>query len=124
MAIEKEYCIEKLNVLNEMRSNNMILTEIRFFTIYLSKINARDISTRQVKFSIAEYKKIMELKKINISSLQDTTASLLGKVINVPTDEGGYEAFQLFKKCKLSRDENNEWVLLVDAHDDALPLMF
>jgi plasmid replication initiation protein len=41
----------------------------------------------------------------------------------VPTAKGE-EAFQLFKKCKIEKEDNGEWYIEFDAHDDALPLMF
>lgn len=124
MSIKKELKIEKLNILNEMKSNNMLLTEIRFFSIFLSKINARDITTRQIKFTVSDFKKIMELKRVRIEDLQRTTNGLLSKIVNIPVTNGGYEAFQLFKECKVYKDENNEWYITIDAHDKALPLMF
>lgn len=31
--------VQKQNILNEIRSNNLTLQELRFFSIYLSKIN-------------------------------------------------------------------------------------
>ena len=62
MAIIKEnYLIKKRNVLNEIRSNSMTLQELRFFSIYLSKINPADTSTRTVRFPIDDFKAIMEL---------------------------------------------------------------
>ena len=51
--------VQKRNVLNELRANNLTLQELRFFTIYLSKINPYDKSTRTVKFSLSEYQKII-----------------------------------------------------------------
>ncbi len=36
----------------------------------------------------------------------------------------GYTAFQLFKRCKLGKYEYDKWYIKIDAHDDALPLMF
>ena len=51
--------VEKRNVLNELRSNNMTVQELRFFSIYLSKINPWDKSTRAVRFPIEEFQRIM-----------------------------------------------------------------
>jgi len=126
MAIKKNNMIEKRNVLNEIRCNNMHLQELRFFTIYLSRINARNPEkTRLVRFPVSDFLAIMELDNINISQLKRTTNSLLGKVINVPTESGGYRAFQLFKECAIEKDETkDEWYIEIDAHDRALPLMF
>ena len=120
--------VEKRNILNEIRSNNMTLQELRFFSIYLSKINARDISTRKVKFKLEEFREMMGIEKVTLQHFKDTTNRLLGKVVNVPREEGkpGYIAFQLFKECEVYQDENenNQWYVEIDAHDRALPLMF
>lgn len=120
--------VEKKNVLNEIRHNNMTLQELRFFSIYLSKINARDESTRKVRFRLEEFQKIMDLGRMNIQHFKDVTDSLLCKVVHVPNEDGtkGYTAFQMFKKCKVyeNKEDYNRWYVEIDAHDDALPLMF
>ena len=125
MKIKVKNLIEKKNVLNEMRANStsMTLQEQRFFLIYLSKINSRDISTRIVRFPMDEFKAIMDLGRLNISSLEKATDRLLQKIVKVPYNEG-WEKFQLFKKCRLDKDDIGDWYIEIDAHDDALPLMF
>jgi initiator repB protein len=65
----------------------------------------------------------MEMKKIKIEYMKDVTNGLLSKIVNVPNERGGYSGFQLFKKCVVDVDENG-WFIEIDAHDDALPLMF
>ena len=51
--------VEKRNILNEIRKTNMTLKQLRFFSIYLAKINARDLSTRSVRFPLDDFQKIM-----------------------------------------------------------------
>ena len=124
-TLKKNYLIKKRNVLNEIRANSMTLQELRFFSIYLSKINARDTSTRVVRFSLDDFRTIMELdSRIKIDYMKRVTDGLLCKVVNVPDERGGYTGFQLFKRCKVTMDDNDEWYVEIDAHDDALPLMF
>jgi len=124
-TLKKNYLIKKRNVLNEIRANSMTLQELRFFSIYLSKINARDSSTRIVRFSMDDFHAIMELdSRIKIDYMKRVTDNLLCKIVNVPTERGGYTAFQLFKKCVVDTDEKGEWYVEIDAHDEALPLMF
>lgn len=123
--IKKNNLIEKRNVLNELRCNNMQLQELRFFTIYLSKINARDPdNTRVVRFSLSDFLSIMELKKVNISDVKAISNSLLCKVVSINTDSGGFRQFQLFKECTFEKDSDDNWYLEIDANDKALPLMF
>ena len=116
--------VEKRNVLNELRSNDMTVQELRFFSIYLSKINPWDKSTRAVRFHIEEFQRIMGFGRLNLAQLKESTNSLLSKVVRVPDERGGFLAFTLFKRCRVSRDDNDEWFVEIDASDDALPLMF
>ena len=123
--INKTALVVKRNVLNEIKKNNMTFQELRFFSIYLAKIDQRDISTRAVRFPLVDFQKIMDLGRLNIEQLKKTTNSLLQKVVNVPKENGGYKGFQLFKECDVDQDEETkEWYVEIDAHDKALPLMF
>lgn len=125
MAIKDDFLIEKRNVLNEIRANGMTLQELRFFSIYLSKINPRDINTRIVRFSLSDFQRIMEFgSNVKIEYIKHVTNSLLCKVVNVPTERGGYEGFQLFTRCKVDMDDDGGWYIEIDAHSNALPLMF
>jgi len=124
LALKKGLLIEKRNVLNEIRSNSMSLQELRFFSIYLAKINARDTKTRVVRFSLDEFRRIMDYGRLNLDQLQNMVDSLLCKVVGVPLEGGGVERFQLFKECRINKDEKDEWYIEIDAHDKALPLMF
>ncbi|KAB0575119.1 replication initiator protein [Fusobacterium naviforme] len=123
-SIKKNYLVKKRNVLNELRANSMTVQQLRFFSIYLSKINPDDPESRKVRFPIADFRAIMDLGRINIEYMKNVTNGLLSKVVNVPNERGGYSGFQLFKKCKVDTDEYGEWYVEIDAHDEALPLMF
>ena len=116
--------VAKRNVLNELRSNNMTLQELRFFSIYLSKINPWDKSTRTIRFPIEDFRKIMNFGKLNIGQLKESTNSLLRKVVNIPLESGGYEGIVLFDKCKVDKDKNGEWFVEINASNAAAPLMF
>lgn len=120
------YKVEKRNLLNELRSNSMTLQQLRLFGIYLAKINPRDTSTRRVTFKLEDYCQIMNLGRPKIDYIQKSTNELLSKVVNIPNENGkGYKAFQLFKECEVYQDETDkEWYITIDAHDNALPLMF
>lgn len=123
-ALKENYVIQKLNVLNELRANSMSLQELRFFSIYLSKINKDDVRTRVVRFSISDFRSIMDLGRIDIRYMKTVINDLLGKVMYVPLENGGYTGFQLFKECTVSQDKDGLWYVEIDAHDKALPLMF
>ena len=126
MALANNYIVEKSNVLNEVRRNNLSLQELRFFSIYLSKINSRDEKTRVVTFPLEDFRKIMELGRLNNSHIKTCFEHLLQQVVTVPNSDGtkGFSSFQIFKKCKLYQDELQQWQVEINANDEALPLMF
>lgn len=123
MALKGLELIEKRNVLNEIRNNSMSLQELRFFSIYLSKINARVEQSRVVKFSLEQFCSIMEIKA-NPTQIKNNAIHLLQQIVSVPTERGGFEAFQLFKQVTVDQDDFGKWFVEIDAHDKALPLMF
>lgn len=123
-TLKKEYLVTKLNVLNEMRANNMTMQELRLFSIYLSRINPEDVATRHVRFSIAEFQSIMELGRINIAYYKRVAESLLGKAIFIPTERGGFTGYTLFSEFKVDSDEYGEWHVNIDANEKVLPLLF
>jgi plasmid replication initiation protein len=66
----------------------------------------------------------MDLGRIDIQYIQNVTDSLLKKIICIPDGNGGQISFQLFKRCRISIDDNGERYVEIDAHDESLPLMF
>ena len=127
--IKKNYLVKKRNVLNEMRAKDMTLQELRFLSIYLSKINKDDPSTRCVRFSLDDFQAIMDIVRLDMAHIKKVTDTLLSRVVSVPieNDAGkfiGYNSFQLFKGCKVMTDGSTGAYVEIDAHDEALPLMF
>lgn len=124
MVLKKNNLVKKRNVVNEIREIDMTLTEYRFFTIYLSRINKdKPEQTRKVRFPLAEFMKIMDLKSYERRYIERSADRLLQKILTLPYETEGVIKFQLFKKCIISRDDNGLYVE-IDAHDEALPLMF
>lgn len=124
-SLSKKHWVVKKNELNDFRPQDLKLQELRFFSIYLSKINPMDLNTRVVRFPVADFQAIMGLQHIKLAHLKNATKGLLTKVAGIPDEKGtGIIQFQFFKKCRISEDANGEWYVEIDAHDDALPLMF
>jgi plasmid replication initiation protein len=125
--------IVKSNALNEIRNNRMSISQIRFFSIYLSKVNPKDPKSREVTFKLDEYTKIMQFKQANTTRLMKTADELLGLIVTYYDKDGtyssdgliGFTKCQIFKRFKLFRGgDNDEWYVTIDCHDDVLKLMF
>jgi hypothetical protein len=126
MAIKKEHLIEKRNTLNEiMWRDRMTLQALRFLSVYLSRIDARNLETRKVRFTIKEFSALMEFKGVWSKPYYKATIDrLMGKIIHQDTKSGGMHSFPLFQRAKLEKDSNGNWYVEMNASDDALPLMF
>jgi len=124
--------INKSNVLNEVRNNRMSISQIRLFSVYLSKINPKNIKSREVTFKLEEYTKIMQFKQTNTTRLIKTAEDLLGLTVKYWDKTGEYSSdghvgfvmCQIFKRFKLDKNDADEWVVTIDCHDDVLHLMF
>ena len=130
--LSADHWIEKSNALNEVRNSRMTISQVRLLSIYLSKINPRDIDSREVSFKLNEYTKIMQFKQTNTTRMIKTAEDLLGLTIRYYDQDGRYssdglEGFvmcQIFKRFKLYKNGEGEWIVSIDCHDDALHLMF
>jgi len=124
--------IEKSNALNEIRNNRMSISQIRLLSVYLSKIDPRKKETREVTFKLDEYTKIMQFKQTNTTRMIKTAEDLLGMTVRYFDKTGehssdgliGFVMCQIFKRFKLYKDHDNQWVVSIDCHDDVLHLMF
>jgi len=122
--LKKNYLVVKLNSLNEMRTKDMSLQELRLFSVYLSKINPKDANTRRVRFSLVDFQNIMDLQRLNLQYFKKVAYSLVRKTVSIPTEREGLSVFNIFRECTIDVDENGVWYIEIDADDKALPLLF
>ena len=126
MNIRGTDIVVKRNVLNELRTNNMTLQELRLFSIYLSKINARDVSTRTVRFTLDNFCKIMDIKA-DVNQIRYNMYHLLQQIVEIPYEDGrtGFLAIPLFNECGIYKNpETGQWYFEIEAHKKAIPYMF
>jgi plasmid replication initiation protein len=120
--------VYKHNALNEIRNNQMTLSQIRLFSIYLSKINPKDINSREVTFKLEEYAKIMDLKRFNITKLRASASELLDLTVKhcKNYEDGGFEMTSsvLFRRFKFHKSNSEEWLVTIECHNDVVELMF
>jgi len=130
--LEADNWVNKSNALNEVRNNRMTISQIRLFSVYLSKINPHKKETREVTFKLEEYTKIMQFNQTNTTRMIKTAEDLLGLTVKYWDRTGQYSSdglvgfvmCQIFKRFKLYKNEDNEWLVTIDCHDDVLHLMF
>jgi plasmid replication initiation protein len=124
--LKPTYLVTKSNALNEMRSSEMSLQELRLLSVYMSKINPLDVNTVLVRFTAKEFHAIMDTKmqRIRIDYYERIAERLLHKIIKIPL-KYGFEAFTLFRRVKYELNkEDGQYYFEIVASQDALPLLF
>lgn len=122
--IKKEDTASLSNVLNEMfYEEKMTLQELRFFLIYLSKINPKEPNKTEISFTLEEYSNLLGVE-LNEKTILAVTRKLLRyvvctrpKVLDEDIAEQ-YDFCQLFSKSTMKRRKSdNKWFLTFACHD-------
>lgn len=105
------------------------LGEFRVLDTYLSKINARDPEHRWVRFSKKEYEQLMGAKQLRPEQIDKMTTNLFDTKIqfqikNASGEVVSYDKIHLFDKCKISKDDAEQWWIDIKCSEDARKLFF
>ena len=129
--VKKEDTVSLSNRLNEMFFDKlMTLQELRFFLVYVSKLNPKKPEQTEVSFTLKEYSEVLGVE-LNEASIGRATDELLRRIVSVrPKVLAEDEAeviikTQLFRRCKMTRRKSdNEWLFTFDASEDVKPHIF
>jgi plasmid replication initiation protein len=122
--LDKEYWIVRSNALNEMRDFNMTVTEVRLFSIFQCKINPENKQICKVEFELSEFERIMELKRANVTVLEQIGKRIVTRTATIRNDNGGFKVMPLFGEFELYKKENGEWWISIDTNPKMIPYMF
>lgn len=123
----KQYLIEKSNTLNTAIVNYedfpVTINEVRLIKLYLSRINARNISTRRVKFTIKEFCQAAGIKRMDLKTFGKAADIVMKRLVTLPNGNKGFlrtGLFVIYWNDKQSLDEGIE----MECTDLVIPYMF
>ncbi len=111
------------NSFGNIIDRQMTVNQQKFLAIYISKLNPSDVSTRRVTFSLADYEKIMNLQRFNITQIKETAKKMISMPVCIDQPDGGFTAVPTFKKFSLYQSKD-EWFVDIDCSDEVLPYLF
>jgi plasmid replication initiation protein len=134
MTLDKSYLVEKSRILNKMHEGYNTLQETRLFLAYISRIDPRaNISDptkpdyqpqgATIKFTLNEFKELMEYKGKDLEYFKATAKKIMGKTVFLESLDGGFRGFVLFQDCELSL-ENGDWYFTMTAGNKAYQYFF
>ena len=102
------------------------LGELKVLDTYLSRINARDPSCREVRFSKSEYEKLLDIKHMRASQIEKYTSLLNnGQMLFVSKDSPNtWRKINLFEECSCHQDEYEQWWITLKCTEAAIPYFF
>lgn len=101
-------------------SQNMSLNELRFFCIYLSKLNARSPDRRSAEIEISEFEKMFDVK-LNTTEFTQKIQYIAGRTVKV-IENGRIRILTLYSEFDWSLDKPH--TLAIVCNDKMLPYIF
>ena len=120
MSKKEKYLIEKSNTLNGMQTTNMGLTELRFFLMYISKLNARNINNRTVSINIKDFEELFGVS-FNTSRFTEKILQIMSRTITVYSND---EKIILSLYSEFRWKKGNTKTLQITCNDKMLPYLF
>ena len=120
MSKKEKYLIEKSNTLNGMQATNMSLTELRFFLMYISRINARNMDDRTVLIDIKDFENLFNVS-FNSSRFTEKIAQIMGRTVTI-YEENDKVVLTLYSEFRW--EKNNAKILEITCNDKMLPYLF
>lgn len=120
MKEKVNYLVEKSNYLNTLRNSDMSLTELRFFCLYLSRLNARNINTRTVNLPIKDFSNIFGVE-LNTWRFDAEIRKIMTRTIEIKQN-GKKTILTLYSAFRYQED--NPKILEIICNDMLLPYLF
>ncbi|MCD7800989.1 MAG: replication initiation protein [Ruminococcus sp.] len=120
MGKKVKYLVEKSNVLNTLNTSNMTLNELRFFLVYLSKINARELSSRKVRINIKDFESLFHIE-LNTTLFDNQIKKIMSRVVEIK--ENGKKKYLTLYSC-FEWNTDYPKVLEISCNDMILPYLF
>lgn len=116
--------VEKSYPLLMMKQVPFSLGELKILDTYLSRINARNVESRTVSFSKAEYESLMGIERMRPERLAKYVDSMMGKIVTLP-EGNGWRKYVLFTSSRCyKREDNDEWWIDIICSSEAKKFFF
>jgi plasmid replication initiation protein len=114
------YIVEKSNSLNTLMCDDMGLTELRFFCLYLSKLNARNVNQRTVDISVKDFESFFDVQ-FNSTLFTKKIRKIMGRTVEIK-EEGKIKVLTLYSEFCWSENKPN--TITITCNDKMLPYIF
>lgn len=133
MNEKRKMLVSKSNPLLDMK-NDMSLYQQRMFNLYLAKINPMDTESKNVRFTLGQFIKMVGITEVNVKKMRALAKESMQQCVDlyaIETDGSGKKHLTMkmnyvnvWRRFKVDKNETGEWVVELEAGEDVLPYMF
>jgi len=131
--VDEEGYLRKYNLIEKSKSlvwakfQTYTAGELRLVDVYLSRINPREEASCEVKFSLAEYARLVDLQNPDPRVVKPQLDHFLGNVVTLTLPWKGKDAFVkyvLFTKARCEQDEHGKYWITISCNPDLRQVFF
>ena len=117
--------VTQSNSLGKVLQDNITILQQKMISLYIAKLNPKDIKSRKVVIPLKEFEFYMNLKRANITRLKATAEELTKITLSIDKPDGGFLMTAFFTYVELIKDEKkDEWKLEFNCSEKLLPYLF
>jgi plasmid replication initiation protein len=105
--IDENGIIEKSRNMVAMQCFSLGEQELKILDVYLSRIDPRDTSTREVTFTKREYEELLGVDRIRTENLKKYVHHLMSNIVSVKVPNGSHE-YVLFPTARIMAEKRSE----------------
>ena len=122
--IDDKNMIEKSKSLIWSRLGEYNTGELRLIEVYLSRINAREVSSSRVTFSLTEYAELLGVG-VRSEEIELKTRNLMRQIVTFRLPNGGWKKCSIFPTAICEQDAiTGQYMISIECHQDLKPIFF
>ena len=127
-SLKPGHLIEKSKKLVWAKFKDWNANDLRLLEVYLSKIDARDPDSSNVRFTLREYADLIGCPNLRKEQVQACTDKFMGNVVTIQTnedDENEWSMYTLFPEAHCFKDkELKQYVVEIDCNSKIKDIFF
>ena len=115
--------VEKSRALVWAKFRDYTAGELRLLEVYLSRINPRNPDSANVTFTLAEYRRLLGLPRLEVDNIRPQLKHFLGNVVTIPGSGKNATFYTLFTRADI-RKNGNSYVISISCNPDLREVFF
>ena len=121
--LKDTYIVEKSRPLFSLWRSEISLSEFKILDVYLSRIDSRDPEHKTVRFSKAEFQKLLEVSSLSSDALKERLKHLISCQVEVE-NETRSGVVNLFSAAFCERDDYEQYFIELTCTPEAMKYFF